>query len=46
LINDCGHWDVLAKALRKGREHREYDRAQPDGGATVREISTWFALRI
>jgi hypothetical protein len=46
LIIDFVHCDVLAEALRKEREHREYHRAQPDGGTTIKGISTWFALRI
>lgn len=46
LIIDCVHCDVLAEALRKEREHREYHRAQPDGGTTMKGINTWFALRI
>jgi hypothetical protein len=32
--------------LRKERKHREYHGAQPEGGTTITEIATLFALRI
>ena len=46
LIIVCVHCEVLAEALRKYREHREYHTDQPDGGTAMKEINNEFVLRV